>query len=74
MAPNYVKMLFRVCNNTSYPLGTNNVKMSLPKPKTDFLKTSLLCNVCKTSFNDASPVSKCWFPCRASKHIIIYKI
>ena len=38
MAPNYPKTLFHVCNNTSYPLRTNNLKMSLPKPKTNFLK------------------------------------
>ena len=39
MAPNYLKMLFHVCNNTSYPLQANNLKMSLPKPeRTDFLK------------------------------------
>ena len=40
IAPNCLKMLFHVCNNTSYPLRTNNLKMSLPKPKTDFLKKS----------------------------------
>ena len=41
MAPNYLKMLFHVCNNTRYPLRTSNLKMlSLPKPKTDFLTKS----------------------------------
>ena len=40
MAPNYLKMLFHVCNNTSYPLRTSNLKMSLRMPKTDFLKKS----------------------------------
>ena len=38
MAPNYLTMLFHKCNNTNYHLRTNNLKMSLPKPKTDFLK------------------------------------
>jgi hypothetical protein len=42
MAPNYLTMLFHKCNNTNYHLRTNNLKMSLPKPKTDFLKKSFV--------------------------------
>ena len=38
MVLNYQKLLSHVCNDTSYPLRTNNLKMSLPKPKTDFFK------------------------------------
>ena len=42
MPPDYLKSLFHVCNNTSYSLRTNNLKItSLPKPKTNFLKKSL---------------------------------
>ena len=40
MAPDYLKTLFHICNNTSYSLRTNNLKISLPKPKTNFLKKS----------------------------------
>ena len=42
MAPNYLTMLFHKCNNTNYHLRTNNLKTSLPKPKTDFLKTTFV--------------------------------
>ena len=40
MAPDYLKTLFNECSNTSYPLRTNNFKMNLPKPKTNFFKKS----------------------------------
>ena len=40
MAPDYLRTLFHICNNTSYSLRTNNLKISLPKPKTNFLKKS----------------------------------
>ena len=39
-APNYLTMLFSNCNNINYQLRSNNLKISLPKPKTDFLKKS----------------------------------
>jgi hypothetical protein len=40
MAPNYLTIMFRKCNNSNYSLRSNNLKLSLPKPKTDFLKRS----------------------------------
>ena len=40
MALDYLKTPFHVCNNTSYPIRTNNLKIYLPKPKTNFLKKS----------------------------------
>jgi hypothetical protein len=40
MAPNYLTILFRKCDNYNYPLRSNNLKLSLPKPKTEFLKRS----------------------------------
>ena len=40
MAPNYLTILFRKCDNSNYSLRSNNLKLSLPKPKTDFLKRS----------------------------------
>lgn len=40
MAPDYITRIFRRCNNSNYPLRSNNLKLSLPKPKTDFLKRS----------------------------------
>jgi hypothetical protein len=38
----YLTMLFHKCNNTNYHRRINNFKMSLPKPKTDFLKKSFV--------------------------------
>ena len=38
--PNYLTMLFSNCNNINYQLRSNNLKISLPKPKTYFLKKS----------------------------------
>ena len=40
MAPNYLTIMFRKCDNSNYSLRSNNLKLSLPKPKTDFLKRS----------------------------------
>ena len=40
MAPNYLTTMFRKCDNSNYSLRSNNLKLSLPKPKTDFLKRS----------------------------------
>ena len=39
-APNYLTMLFSNCNNINYQLRSNNLKISVPKPKSDFLKKS----------------------------------
>ncbi len=39
-APNYLTMLLSNCNNINYQLRSNKLKISLPKPKTDFLKKS----------------------------------
>ena len=38
--PKYMFELFNKCNNTNYNLRSNNTKLSLPKPKTNFLKRS----------------------------------
>jgi hypothetical protein len=40
MAPNYLTIMFRKCDNSNYSLRSNNLRLSLPKPKTDFLKRS----------------------------------
>ena len=40
VAPNYLTTMFRKCDNSNYSLRSNNLKLSLPKPKTDFLKRS----------------------------------
>ena len=40
MAPNYLRTMFRKCDNSNYSLRSNNLKLSLPKSKTDFLKRS----------------------------------
>ena len=40
MAPNYLRTMFRKCDNSNYSLRSNNLKLSLPKAKTDFLKRS----------------------------------
>ena len=40
MAPNYLTTMFHKCDNSNYSLRSNNLKLSLPKPKTDFLKRS----------------------------------
>lgn len=36
--PNYLVKIFIKCGNENYYLRSNNVKRSLPKPKTNFLK------------------------------------
>ena len=38
--PIYLQELFIKCNNDNYYLGSNNSKLALPKPKTNFLKRS----------------------------------
>lgn len=38
--PKYVQDFFTTCENSNYSLRSNNVKLSLPKPKTNFLKRS----------------------------------
>ena len=40
MAPNYLTTMFRKRDNSNYSLRSNNLKLSLLKPKTDFLKRS----------------------------------
>ena len=40
IAPNYLTNMFRKCDNSNYSLRSNNLKLSLPKPKTDFPKRS----------------------------------
>ena len=38
--PGYVQNFFTKCENINYSLRSNNVKLSLPKPRTNFLKRS----------------------------------
>ena len=38
--PIYLQKLFIKCNNNNYHLRSNNSKLALPKPKTNFLKRS----------------------------------
>ena len=38
--PDYVQNFFTKCENSNYSLRSNNVKLSLPKPRTNFLKRS----------------------------------
>ena len=38
--PTYLQELFVKCNNDNYYLRSNNSKLALPKPKTNFLKRS----------------------------------
>ncbi len=40
IAPNYLTNMFRKCDNSNYSLRSNNLKLSLPRLKTDFLKRS----------------------------------
>ena len=38
--PDYVQNFFKKSENCNYSLRSNNIKLSLPKPKTNFLKRS----------------------------------
>ena len=40
MLPEYVTQLFHTCENSGYVLRSSNLKLSQPKPKTNFLKNS----------------------------------
>ena len=40
MTPKYLTELFSTCQNDTYGLRSNNRKLHLPKPKTNFLKKS----------------------------------
>ena len=35
MAPNYLTIMFRKCDHSNYSLRSNNLKLSLPKTKTE---------------------------------------
>ncbi len=35
--PDYLQQLFTECNNDNYSLRSNNTKLALPKPRTNFL-------------------------------------
>ena len=37
-SPNYLTELFTTCENDNYHLRSNNIKFSLPQPKTNFTK------------------------------------
>ena len=40
MLPEYITQLFHTCENSGYVLRSSNLKLSQPKPKTNFLKNS----------------------------------
>ena len=40
LGPDYLEQLFNECNNDIYSLRSNNTKLALPKPRTNFLKRS----------------------------------
>ena len=40
LGPDYLEQLFNECNNDIYSLRSNNIKLALPKPRTNFLKRS----------------------------------
>jgi hypothetical protein len=40
MLPEYIKQLFHTWENSDYVLRSSNLKLSQPKPKTNFLKNS----------------------------------
>lgn len=40
MLPKYISELFNKCNNTNYNLRSNDIKLSLDKPNTNFMKKS----------------------------------
>ena len=42
MLPEYVTQLFHTCENSGYVLRRSNLKLSQPKPKTNFLRNSFL--------------------------------
>ncbi len=42
MTPTYISDLFHTCHNDTYTLRSNDRKLYLPKPKTNFLKKSFL--------------------------------
>ena len=42
MTPKYISDLFHICQNYNYALRSNERKLSLPKPKTNFIKKSFL--------------------------------
>ena len=51
--PDYVQNFFQKSENSKYSLRSNNVKLSLPKPKTNFLKRSFSYRAAK-GWNDLS--------------------
>ncbi len=40
LLPDNIVQLFHTCENSGYELRSNNLKLSQPKPKTNFLKNS----------------------------------
>ena len=40
LLPEYIVQLFHTCENSGYELRSNNLKLSQPKPRTNFLKNS----------------------------------
>ena len=51
--PDYLQQLFTECNNDNYSLRSNNTKLALPKPRTNFLKRSFSYRAAK-SWNELS--------------------
>ncbi len=40
LLPEYILQLFHTCENSGYEVRSNNLKLSQPKPKTNFLRNS----------------------------------
>ena len=53
LGPYYLEQLFDECNNDIYSLRSNNTKLALPKPRTNFLKRSFSYRATK-SWNELS--------------------
>ena len=51
--PGYLEQFFNECNNDIYSLRSNNTKLALPKPRTNFLKRSFSYRAAK-SWNELS--------------------
>ena len=52
-APDYLRELFTECKNDFYCLGSNDTKLALPKPRTNFQKRSFSYRAAK-SWNELS--------------------
>ena len=59
LAPKYLTVMFTLCQNNKYALGSNGCKLNLPKPHTNFRKKSF-------SYRGAVAWSR--LPCEITQH------